>query len=128
MASAELPELVVRDAREWRSWLDAHHAQPDGVWVVLAKKGRTGPTTLSYEAALEEAVCFGWIDGMIRRRDDATYRVRFTPRRARSNWSPGNVSLVARLRDQGRMHPAGLAAFERGSDRRRPSGGSSPAP
>lgn len=110
---AEPPELVVPDAGAWRAWLGAHHADPTGVWLVLAKRGTTEPTRLSYDDALEEALCHGWIDGQVRRRDEGTYRQRFTPRRARSPWSARNVTLVARLTDDGRMHPAGLAEVDR---------------
>ncbi|NES13585.1 MULTISPECIES: YdeI family protein [Micromonospora] len=110
---AEPPELVVPDAAAWRAWLSAHHADPTGVWLVLAKRGTTEPTRLSYDDALEEALCHGWIDGQVRRRDEDTYRQRFTPRRARSPWSARNVALVARLTTDGRMHPAGLAEVDR---------------
>jgi uncharacterized protein YdeI (YjbR/CyaY-like superfamily) len=109
----ELPELIVTDAQAWREWLERHHAQPSGVWLVLAKKGTTSPTVLTYDRALEEAICHGWIDGQAKRRDDLTYSQRFTPRRARSQWSQSNVARVARLRREGRMHPAGEAEVER---------------
>jgi uncharacterized protein YdeI (YjbR/CyaY-like superfamily) len=78
--------LVVPDAAAWRGWLSEHHAEQQGVWLALAKKGATEPTSLTYEEALQEALCFGWIDGQARRRDEATYAQRFTPRRARSPW------------------------------------------
>jgi uncharacterized protein YdeI (YjbR/CyaY-like superfamily) len=110
---ADIPELVVADAAAWRTWLGQNHANPDGVWLVLAKKGTTGPTTLTYAQALDEALCYGWIDGQTGVRDAATYRQRFTPRRSRSNWSTRNVGIVARLRDQGRMHAAGEAEVAR---------------
>ncbi len=84
-----------------------------GAWLVLAKKGFTQPTSLTYEQALEEAACYGWIDGQLNRRDEATYRQRFTPRRPRSAWSANNVALAERLVSEGRMRPAGLAAIER---------------
>jgi uncharacterized protein YdeI (YjbR/CyaY-like superfamily) len=111
--AAEPPELTVTDAAAWREWLGEHHASPTGVWLVLAKKGTTQPTSLSYDQALEEALCHGWIDGQSRRRDETTYGQRFTPRRARSSWSKRNVGLIARLLAEGRMHPAGLAEVER---------------
>jgi uncharacterized protein YdeI (YjbR/CyaY-like superfamily) len=76
----QLPELLVRDANGWRRWLMAHHADSNGVRLVLSKAGATTPTKLTYDQALEEAICHGWIDGQINRRDDATYLVRFTPR------------------------------------------------
>lgn len=65
-----------------------HYEGPAGVWLVLARKGATRPTSLSYDQALEEALCHGWIDGQSQRRDESTYRQRFTPQRARSPWSP----------------------------------------
>lgn len=111
--TADPPELLVADAAAWRAWLGAHHTDPAGVWVVLARKGTTRPTTLSFDEALEGALCHGWIDGQVRRRDRATYLQRFTPRRARSTWSRRNVENVERLIAAGRMHPAGLAEVER---------------
>ena len=110
--AAELPELSVADAAAWRAWLAEHHQEPSGVWLVLAKKGITEPTALSYDHALDEALCYGWIDGQAKRRDETTYRQRFTPRRTRSGWSKRNVGIVERLLRAGRMHPAGLAAVE----------------
>jgi len=80
---------------------------------VLAKKGTESPTSLTYDKALEEALCHGWIDGQARRRDEATYRQRFTPRRRRSAWSKRNTDIAERLRAEGRMHPAGHAEVER---------------
>src|SRR5438874_8164102 len=109
----EPPELVLRDTAAWRRWLGAHHAQPEGVWLILAKKGTTEPTSLTYDRALEEALCYGWIDGQAGRRDEATYKQRFTPRRRRSPWSKRNVDRAERLLAEGRMHPAGVAEMER---------------
>jgi len=109
----ELPELVVPDAAAWRRWLTRHHDNPDGVWLTIAKKGTTKPTRLSYDDALVEALCFGWIDGQVRRNDEATYFQRFTPRRARSPWSRRNVEIAEKLIAEGRMHAAGLAHIER---------------
>ena len=108
-----LPELIFADVTAWRAWLCENDDDTVGVWLVLAKKGTTEPTTLTYDQALEEALCHGWIDGQVGRRDERTYRQRFTPRRARSPWSKRNVGLVGRLLKEGRMHPAGLAAVER---------------
>lgn len=109
----ELPELIVPDAAAWRAWLAQHHRDAAGVWLVLAKKGTTDPTTLTYEQAVEEALCHGWIDGQARRRDERTSLQRYTPRRSRSAWSKRNVERVERLTAQGRMGPAGLAEVER---------------
>ena len=111
--AAEQPELTVADADAWRAWLAKHHTEQEGVWLLLAKKGTTEPTSLSYDQALDEALCYGWIDGQVRRADEHTYRQRFTPRRARSPWSARNVGHVARLEAEGRMQPAGRAEVER---------------
>ena len=108
MVPPDLPDLIAADADAWREWLGAHHDTTTGVWLVLAKKGTTDPTTLTYDLALDEALCYGWIDGQVRRRDESTYRQRFTPRRARSQWSARNVGIVSRLITQDRMHPAGM--------------------
>lgn len=108
----ELPQLLLADALAWRRWLGAHHDSAPGVWLRLAKKGTVAPTRLGYGEALEEALCQGWIDGQVRRFDEATYEQRFTPRRPRSAWSKNNVAKVRRLLDEGRMRAAGLAAFE----------------
>lgn len=105
--------LSVPDATAWRAWLREHHEQPDGVWLRLAKKGTSEPTSLSYDEALEEALCQGWIDGQVRRLDTGTFRQRFTPRRARSIWSKRNVEIIARLEGEGRMRAAGRAAVEK---------------
>jgi uncharacterized protein YdeI (YjbR/CyaY-like superfamily) len=94
----------------WREWLGVHHADSAGVWLVLARKGTQDPTSLTYDEALDEALCHGWIDGQTRRRDDATFVQRFTPRRPRSAWSRRNVRLVERLRAEGRMQPPGEVA------------------
>ena len=81
--------------------------------LVLAKKDTTSPTSLTYGQALEEAICFGWIDGQVRRRDERTYLQRFTPRRARSRWSKRNTTLAERLISEGRMQASGIAEVER---------------
>jgi uncharacterized protein YdeI (YjbR/CyaY-like superfamily) len=111
--ASEHPSLVVADAAAWWAWLDENHGGSDGVWLVLAKKGTTDPTSLTYDQALEGALAFGWIDGQTRTMDDTVYGRRFTPRRARSTWSKRNVSIVERLTSEGRMHAAGLAEVER---------------
>src|SRR5918997_2034497 len=111
MASAELDELIVADAEALRAWLSANHARSAGVWLALTKQGGT-VTTLTWQQAVDEGLCFGWIDGQARKRDQATSWIRFTPRRPRSSWSQRNVAHVARLEAQGRMLPPGRAAVE----------------
>jgi uncharacterized protein YdeI (YjbR/CyaY-like superfamily) len=83
------------------------------VWLTLAKKGATEPTSLTYDQALEEALCHGWIDGQVRGGDERSYRQRFTPRGPRSGWSKRNTAIAERLIAEGRMHASGLAAIER---------------
>jgi uncharacterized protein YdeI (YjbR/CyaY-like superfamily) len=111
--AVQLPELIVADAAAWADWLAEHHDEAAGVSLVLAKKGSTDPTSLTYDQALDEALRYGWIDSQSRRRDETTYRQRFTPRRSRSPWSRRNVGIVERLLTEGRMHPAGIAEVER---------------
>ncbi|HVM64572.1 MAG TPA: hypothetical protein VMU14_06895, partial [Acidimicrobiales bacterium] len=72
--AVELPVLTVADVTGWARWLDEHHAQSKGVWLTLAKKGASEPTRLSYDDALAEALCYGWIDGRISGGDDRTFR------------------------------------------------------
>ncbi|WP_434739481.1 YdeI/OmpD-associated family protein [Micromonospora sp. SH-82] len=111
MAAPELEELIVADAGTLRTWLSAHHASSPGVWLALTRKGGT-VTTLTWQQAVDEGLCFGWIDGQARKRDHETSWIRFTPRRARSSWSQRNVGHVARLEAAGLMQPSGRAAVE----------------
>ncbi|MDP2289051.1 MAG: YdeI/OmpD-associated family protein [Actinomycetota bacterium] len=105
-------ELIVANARSWRSWLKRYGTRQDAVWLVLAKKGVTDPTELTYDQALEEALCYGWIDGQKASRDEHTFKQRFTPRRPKSPWSARNVAIVGRLIEEGRMTAQGLAKME----------------
>lgn len=107
------PELIVADLAAWRCWLADHATASDGVWLVLAKKGTTHPTSLTYDEALDEALCYGWVDGQLAGGDEGTFRRRFTPRRARSTWSERNIGIIERLIAEGRMRPSGLAAVQR---------------
>ncbi len=106
---AELPELLLLDAQAWRRWLEENHASSQGVWLVQHKKGGT-TTELTYAQALDEVLCFGWIDGQSRSRDDGSYFQRFTPRGPRSIWSVRNRTYVDRLRAEDRMREAGERA------------------
>jgi uncharacterized protein YdeI (YjbR/CyaY-like superfamily) len=107
----ELPELLVPDVEAWRVWLVENHEDEPGVRLVLHKKGGS-VTTLTYDEALDEALCVGWIDGQVNRRDEGSYYQRFTPRTKRSSWSARNVGHIARLDAEGRLLPAGRAAVE----------------
>jgi uncharacterized protein YdeI (YjbR/CyaY-like superfamily) len=95
---------------ELRSWLEEHHATASELWVGCYKKG-SGRRSLTWSEIVDEALCFGWIDGKVQGIDEHRYRQRLTPRRRNSNWSALNVAKVAELRAQGRMTPAGEAAF-----------------
>jgi uncharacterized protein YdeI (YjbR/CyaY-like superfamily) len=109
MAPPSGVEVLVPDRAAWHDWLVAHHASEPAAWLVLTKKGGT-VTALTYADALDEALCFGWIDGQGRRRDEGSVFQRFTPRTARSRWSATNVGHVERLEREGRMTDAGRAA------------------
>ena len=98
------------DAAAFRRWLGTHHARAAELVVGFYKKD-SGRASLSWPESVEEALCFGWIDGVRRRLDALSYQVRFTPRRAGSIWSAVNIRKVAALRAAGRMQPAGLEAF-----------------
>jgi uncharacterized protein YdeI (YjbR/CyaY-like superfamily) len=106
-------QLLVADIRAWRTWLEENHSSGDGVWLVLAKKGTLEPTSLTYLQALEEALCFGWIDGQARSGDECTFTQSFTPRRKRSPWSKRNTGTAERLVAEGRMHASGIAEMDR---------------
>ena len=111
MRADELEELVVPDAEAMRAWLLDNHETSPGVWLTLTRKGGT-VTSLTWQQAVDEALCVGWIDGQGRARDSETSSIRFTPRRPRSPWSQRNVANVARLEAEGRMLPAGWRAVE----------------
>jgi len=102
---------------EFRSWLEANHDSATELWVGYYRKG-VPKTSMTYVEAVDEALCFGWIDGQTKRLDNEVTAQRFTPRRRTSNWSAINIGKVARLAAAGRMHPAGTRAFEE-RDRRR---------
>jgi uncharacterized protein YdeI (YjbR/CyaY-like superfamily) len=96
------------DRSEWRSWLATNHESEREVWVVFQKK-HTGQTGMSYEEAVEEALCFGWIDSIVRRLDNDSYARKFTPRMDKANWSETNKRRVAKCIKEGRMTAIGLA-------------------
>jgi uncharacterized protein YdeI (YjbR/CyaY-like superfamily) len=97
------------DAATWRTWLQEHHADTSGCWLVTWR-AHSGHPSLSYEQAIEEATCFGWVDSTAGKFDDNRGKLYFSPRRTRSPWAATNKERVARLTAQGRMAPAGLAA------------------
>ena len=102
---------------DFRAWLQEHHETESELLVGFHKKG-SGRPSITWPQSVDQALCFGWIDGVRRRIDDDSYSIRFTPRKARSTWSAFNVKRVGELTAEGLMRPAGLAAFERRSDDR----------
>lgn len=108
---AEYPIVLFTGQPEWLQWLASNHATATGVWMRFAKKAASF-TTVTYAQALDVALCYGWIDGQLKRFDDESYLVKFTPRGPRSIWSKVNVGHVERLLNDGLMQPTGIAAVE----------------
>ena len=106
----DYPDVRARSRTTWRAWLSKHHQKSRGVWLVFAKKA-SGLSTVSYGDAVEEALCFGWIDGQMRPIDGTYYKQLFTPRKPKSAWANSNKQRVERLMQEGLMTPAGLAAI-----------------
>lgn len=104
--------IPFKDSATWRRWLDENHTKLDGVWLRLYKKA-SGVPSISYAEALDEALCYGWIDGQKKSYDEDSYLQKFTPRRSRSMWSKRNTEHVKRLQDAGLMTPAGLLEVEK---------------
>jgi uncharacterized protein YdeI (YjbR/CyaY-like superfamily) len=109
MMALELESVEMRDSRQWRAWLQKHHASSSGVWLVFYK-AHTNVKSLRYEDAVREALCFGWVDSLVKRLDDDRYAFKMTPRRPTSKWSQINRKRWAELKEEGRLAPAGLAA------------------
>ncbi len=106
------PEVIAFESRaDWRNWLDKNHARTEGIWLRFFKKD-SGVKTIKYAEALDEALCYGWIDGQLKKGAAQSYLQRFTPRRRRSIWSKRNTEHVARLTREGLMHAAGLKEVE----------------
>ena len=101
--------LDVKDRREWRNWLHKNAAKREEIWLVYYKEA-SGQSGISYEDSVEEALCFGWIDGKIQKIDELRYGRRFTPRKPNSQWSKSNIRRVERLTAEGKMTAAGLAS------------------
>ena len=108
----DAPWVETDDRAAWRAWLEANHATATGAWLVT-RRARSGRVGLDYEAAVEEALCFGWVDSTTGRVDDDRGKQYFAPRKGRSVWAATNKARVERLIAGGRMAPAGLAAIER---------------
>lgn len=111
---------------DFRAWLERHHDTAGELWIGYYKK-RVAKAAMTYPEAVEEALCFGWIDGITYRLDDERTATRFTPRRRTSTWSAANIARIGELRAAGRMHPAGIRAFQE-RDRRKDQISSSERP
>jgi uncharacterized protein YdeI (YjbR/CyaY-like superfamily) len=116
-ASAPMGDSIVMEPttferpEDFRAWLEQHHDSEPELWVGYHKKG-SGKPSMTWPESVDEALCFGWIDGIRKSIDAGRYMIRFTPRRARSIWSAVNIGRVAALREEGRMRPAGLKVFQ----------------
>jgi uncharacterized protein YdeI (YjbR/CyaY-like superfamily) len=123
----EMPTLSFATAGAWEQWLAANHARSDGIWMRIFKKD-SGAETVTYAEALDDALCYGWIDGQKKKFDSESWIQKFTPRRARSIWSKRNIEHIERLTKEKRMRAAGLKAFEdAGKDGRLAAAYDSPA-
>jgi uncharacterized protein YdeI (YjbR/CyaY-like superfamily) len=107
----DIPTLSFGSASAWEEWLAANHAASDGIWLRIFHK-ESGEATVTYAEALDEALCYGWIDGQKNKFDKDSWVQKFTPRRARSIWSKRNIEHIERLTSENRMKTAGLKAFE----------------
>src|SRR4029077_1790484 len=102
-----MKKLLVQRLDQWRDWLDKQHRSEAEVWLVYHKR-HTGVVSIDHQDAVDEALCFGWIDSLVRRLDDSRYAMKFTPRRAGSRWSDANRKSYAKLEAEGRLKPAGI--------------------
>jgi uncharacterized protein YdeI (YjbR/CyaY-like superfamily) len=110
----KIDTIYARNRKEWRTWLQKNHESKKDIWLIYYKK-HTGQASVSYTDAVEEAICFGWIDGQIKKIDDDKYMQRFTPRKTNSLWSDINVERAKKMIEQGIMTDSGLNVFEEGT-------------
>lgn len=106
-AKTDYPVLFFENPEAFRKWLDKYHADYPGIWLRIFKKN-SGVDSVNYALALDEALCYGWIDGQVKTYDEQSYIQKFTPRRTRSMWSKRNIEHISRLEKEGRMKPAGV--------------------
>lgn len=111
MPSSELKSFYAKNRKAWRKWLEKNHLKEEGVWLIYYKKG-SGKTRVSWEQAVEEALCFGWIDSISKPIDEEKYKQKFTPRKLTSVWSAINKKKIESLVEQGLMMPAGLKIID----------------
>lgn len=111
MSKTDLPIISFKSPRDWASWLDKNHAKSSGIWLRLFKKD-SGVASVTYAEALDEALCYGWIDGQLEKCDEKSWLRKFTPRRPKSVWSKRNIEHINRLTAAGKMKPAGRKEVE----------------
>jgi len=121
MTNPQLPLLEMRSRSAWRRWLERHHTSSSGAWLVFHKQ-HTGVKSVLYDDSVREALCFGWIDSLVKRLDEDRYARKFTPRKPGSAWSASNLKRWAELAAAGDLAPAGLAASPKGARRATPPG------
>jgi len=110
-APAEMPVVSFKSEKLWEKWLATNHSKLNGVWLQFFKKA-SGTVAVNYAEALDVALCYGWIDGQVKKHDEHSWLQKFTPRRPKSIWSKRNIEHVERLTKEGRMKPSGLKAAE----------------
>ena len=106
-----MKQLYFKTSSEWREWLHENHDKENELWLIFYKK-ETGLPSIDYESAVEEALCYGWIDSIIKKIDEQRYAQKFTPRKLKSKWSPSNKTRVNKLIKVGRMTPAGQVKID----------------
>lgn len=109
--ASEIATFFAEEPTVWREWLSENHTSKKEIWLVFTKKGSKMPC-VRYDSAVEEALCFGWVDGLVRKLDESRYACRFTPRKPNSVWSESNKIRVTKLIEQGRMTQAGMALID----------------
>ena len=106
-----MKQVYAKNRPEWRQWLEENHKKEKEIWLVYYKKS-SGKPSVAYTESVEEAICFGWIDGIVKKIDEETYTHKFTPRKRSSKWSPTNIRLAEKMIKEGKMAKAGRAAFD----------------
>ena len=113
----DFPKIAFKNAEEWRLFLEKNHNKISGIWMKIAKKS-SGIQSITYAEGLDEALCYGWIDGQRKTFDDKYFLQRFTPRRKNSNWSEININKAKHFIETGKMTPAGQLAFEKSKEQK----------
>lgn len=111
-SSVDYPVLAFKTQKEFSTWLETNHDKSDGIWIQLFKKN-SGVESVTYAEAVEEALCYGWIDSLVHKHNEESYIQKFTPRRAKSMWSKTNIGHIERLTEERRMKESGLKEVER---------------